>query len=213
MEPIEIAMVVAAYLLGSIPCGWITYRLVAGSDIRETGSGNIGATNVARSAGALPGFLTLAADILKGFVAVAICFWVGLSPESWAIAFAALAAVAGHMFPVWLGFRGGKGVATGLGVFLALAWHVALMALAVFVLAVLVGRIVSLSSIIAALVFVALAFALGEWLTITPNLQAGALLCGALIVARHYENIGRLLKGTEKRFSLGKSKSPEGREG
>ena len=202
-------MIAVAYLLGSIPFGVIFYKLFRrGGNLQDEGSGNIGATNVARTAGALPGILTLVADILKGYFAIAACQLAGISFDSWAIAFAALAALAGHMFPVWLAFRGGKGIATGLGVFLGLAWHVALMAFAVFALCVLATRIVSLSSLVATAAFVALSFALGDWLHIGFNVQIGSVLAGLLIVVRHYENIGRLLTGKEKRFSLGgKSKS------
>jgi glycerol-3-phosphate acyltransferase PlsY len=196
----EIVLVVVAYLLGSIPFGWIFYRLKRGGDIRDAGSKNIGATNVARTTGAAFGILTLVLDMLKGFIAVALCFWTGINPESWAIAAVALAALAGHMFPVWLGFQGGKGVATGLGVFLGLAWHVALMALGIFIVCVLLTRIVSLSSMLAAVGFVVLTYILGPLLKIGVNIQIGALLAGILIIARHYENIGRLLQGSEKRF-------------
>lgn len=200
MTVTEIVLIIVAYLLGSIPFGWILYKLKRGGDIRDAGSKNIGATNVARTTGAALGILTLVLDILKGFVAVALCFWLSVDPESWAIAAAALAALLGHMFPVWLGFRGGKGVATALGVFLGLAWHVALMALGIFIICVLLTRIVSLSSMLAAVGFVVPAYILGPLLKIGVNIQIGALLAGILIITRHYENIGRLFQGTEKQF-------------
>jgi glycerol-3-phosphate acyltransferase PlsY len=204
VEPIEIIMIVVAYLLGSIPFGVIFYWLFRKGDVRSVGSKNIGATNVARTAGALPGILTLICDIIKGYAAVALCFLVGLRVDSWAIAGVALFALAGHMFPVWLLFKGGKGIATGLGVFIGLAWHIALIALAVFIIFVVLTRIVSLSSLIATASFIILAFALGPWLGITLNLQIGAVLGAILIFVRHYENIGRLLTGTEKKFGLAK---------
>jgi len=204
VESIEIAVIAVAYLLGSIPFGIIFYWLFRRGDVRAVGSKNIGATNVARTAGVVPGLLTLVGDILKGYLAVALCFIVGLQPDSWAIALAVLFALAGHMFPVWLLFRGGKGIATGLGVFLGLAWPVALIALGIFILCVVFTRIVSLSSLISTASFVFLMFALAPWFAITLNLQIGALLGGLLIFIKHYANIGRLLTGSEKKFGLAK---------
>jgi len=204
VEPIEIGVIAAAYLLGSIPFGVIFFWLFRRGDVRSVGSKNIGATNVARTAGALPGLLTLVGDILKGYFAITLCFLVGIQPDSWAIAAAALFALAGHMFPVWLLFKGGKGIATGLGVFFGLAWHVALIALGIFILCVVITRIVSLSSLVATASFVILSFALAPWFGITLNLQIGAMLGAALIFIKHYENIARLLSGTEKKFGLAK---------
>jgi glycerol-3-phosphate acyltransferase PlsY len=213
VEPVEIAVVAAAYLLGSIPFGVIFYWLFRRGDVRAVGSRNIGATNVARTAGVLPGLLTLVFDILKGYAAVALCFAAGLRPDSWVIAAAALFALLGHMFPLWLLFKGGKGIATGLGVFVGLAWHVALLALLIFIVFVLITRIVSLSSLLATAAFVIMAFALGPWLGITLNLQVGAVLSAILIFLRHHENITRLLAGTEKRFGLAKQEGRMSDEG
>src|SRR5262245_6212427 len=117
---------ITAYLLGSIPFGFLIVRLRSGADIRETGSGGTGATNVSRKAGRLAGVITLLLDALKGYAAVLVARRItGDDGTSWVIAAAAVLAVVGHCFPVWLGFRGGKGVATGLGVFLAIVpWAV-----------------------------------------------------------------------------------------
>ncbi|MDQ3745389.1 MAG: glycerol-3-phosphate acyltransferase, partial [Acidobacteriota bacterium] len=129
-------IVLLAYLLGSIPFGYLVVRAAGGGDVRETGSGGTGATNVTRRAGKWAGVMTLLLDALKGAAAVLVARWVlsdGANADWW-VAASALAVVAGHVFPVWLGFRGGKGVATGLGVFLVLAPLAVLCALVVFVI-------------------------------------------------------------------------------
>ncbi len=141
---LHVLIVLLAYLLGSIPFGYLIVRARGGGDVRESGSGGTGATNVTRRAGKWAGVLTLALDALKGLVAVVVARWfVGEETSvNWWVAAAALAAVAGHIFPVWLGFRGGKGVATGLGVFLGLAPLAVLCALPVFVVVVWATRYV-----------------------------------------------------------------------
>src|SRR5579864_6913554 len=144
-----IAIPIAAYFLGSIPFGVLLAKWFGGGDVRKAGSGNIGATNVARVAGPLPGILTLLFDIAKGAAAVWLAARFSNDSATWMV-IAALAALIGHCFPVWLKFRGGKGVATAAGVFLALCWPAALGAIGIFVLVVIFSRLVSLGSIAAA---------------------------------------------------------------
>jgi len=204
-----IATAVLAYLLGSIPFGYILVRAFRGQDIRDSGSGNIGATNVARSSPAL-GALTLLLDAVKGLLAVTAGSLLaasagraaGTPPPLYAFAaLAAVCAVVGHMFPVWLKFRGGKGVATSVGVFLALAPKTLLLALALFVALVAAFRYVSLGSILAAAAFPLLAYALHDYHSF-PAILAAMCAIAALIVIKHRENIRRLLAGTENRLVL-----------
>jgi glycerol-3-phosphate acyltransferase PlsY len=203
---LHVLVVALAYLLGSIPFGYLIVRASGRGDVRETGSGGTGATNVTRRAGKSAGVLTLAFDALKGAAAVLVARLVlteGFRVDWW-VAAAAVAVVAGHVFPVWLGFRGGKGVATGLGVFAVLAPLALLCALPVFVLVVWATRYVSLGSIIAAALVPLAIWALaargaarGEELL--PTLTA-ASVGGALIIFMHRANIGRLLRGEESKF-------------
>ena len=190
----KILLVVAAYLLGSIPFGYLIVRGKSGADIRETGSGGTGATNVSRRAGKAAGVLTLLLDAAKGCVAVLITG--AVVGNDWVIAAAAIAALVGHIFPVWLGFRGGKGVATGVGIFLVLAPIALLCAGVVFVAIVVLTRYVSLGSITAAIlipVFV--------WLQFDSRPLLIASIVGALlIVFAHRGNIQRLASGTESRI-------------
>ena len=182
-----------AYLLGSIPFGYLLYRMRQGGDIRATGSGNIGATNVLRGAGMAAGAATLVLDAAKGYLAVALtAAFVGKAPE-WT-SLAAVFAIVGHIFPLFLKFRGGKGVATGLGVFLAIAPFPVLVVLAVFAIVAAGWRVVSLASILATAAFPFVTLAFGA----SPYVFAAALLGAALIIARHSSNIQRLLVGTEK---------------
>lgn len=211
------AFVIAlSYLLGSIPFGYLIVRFASGGDVRETGSGGTGATNVTRRAGKSAGLLTLALDAVKGIVATVIARSL-LTPDfgiNWYVALAAIAVIAGHIFPVWLGFRGGKGVATGLGVFLILAPLATICAMLAFLLVFALTKYVSLGSIIAAATM-----PLFVWLpqllaprspqTLAPLLLASAL-GGALIIFMHRANIGRLLRGTENRFGRGR-RSEKGR--
>ena len=186
-----------AYLLGSIPFGYLLVRVVRHEDIRAVGSGNIGATNVMRSGAKGLGIATLLLDLLKAYAAVLIARH--LDPASYDLAVgAAVTAVLGHVFPVWLRFRGGKGVASALGVFLALVPMAALVALAVFFVVVLLSRYVSLASITAAAVMPVAAIALAP--VRSPLVIAGFLFLSGLIIAKHHANIRRLLAGTENRF-------------
>ena len=199
--PSLIYIVAASYLLGSIPFGYLLVRLVRGEDVRQIGSGNIGATNVSRKSPAL-GALTLLLDALKGAAAVTVARHLATSAGSDAFAAmstAAMFAVVGHVFPVWLGFRGGKGVATGLGAFVVIAPKAVLIAAGIFLALVLVFRYVSLGSILAVTTFPVLVWVLHGYGGLPANLFLMALT-SLLIVAKHHENIGRLLAGTEHRF-------------
>ncbi|PYS93794.1 MAG: acyl-phosphate glycerol 3-phosphate acyltransferase [Acidobacteria bacterium] len=198
-------IVVLAYLLGSIPFGYLIVRLRGGGDVRASGSGGTGATNVTRRAGKGAGLATLALDALKGVLAVVLARQL-LLPNfgiNWWVAAAAFAAIVGHCFPVWLKFRGGKGVATGLGVFLALAPAAVGIVAVVFLLVVWRTRYVSLGSITAAACVPLCIWVLGRSAA-TPArfapLLAVALAGSALIIYMHRANIGRLLRGTENKL-------------
>lgn len=188
-----IILTVAAYLLGSVPSGFIFGRL-AGVDVRRTGSGNIGATNVARVLGKGVGLLTLIADVAKGLVPVLLARW--LFMEDWLIAGIAAAAFLGHLYPVFLRFQGGKGVATALGAMLAIAWPATLVLVFVFAGVVLSSRRVSLASITAA---TAAPFVLWA-LFYPPAFIALGVFLASMIILRHRDNIRRLLAGSEPRF-------------
>ena len=198
-------ILIAAYLLGSIPFGYLIVRATEGGDVRESGSGGTGATNVSRRAGKLAGILTLLLDAAKGAFAVWLARFF-LSPDmgiNWCVAAAAIIAVFGHCFPVWLGFRGGKGVATGVGVFLSLSPLALTCAALVFILVVWLTRYVSLGSITAAAAFplcVLLLDFFGSAVAPRAPVMSAALACAALIIFMHRANIGRLLNGTESKF-------------
>ena len=186
-----------SYLLGSVPFGYILLRIFRGQDVRQTGSGNIGATNVARSSPAL-GVLTLFLDALKGAIAVAVAR--ALFPDQMMLAaIAALFAILGHIFPVWLRFRGGKGVATGLGAFVMLAPKIVLIALGIFLVMVFAFRYVSLASIVTVALFPLLAWLLKAYGN-TPMVLVFMAAASALIIAKHRGNIRRLFAGTEPHF-------------
>jgi len=190
--------IVVAYLLGSIPFGYLLVRVFRKEDIRAFGSGNIGATNVARTGAKGLGVATLVLDLAKAFAGVAIAQHL-IAPGDYGVAIAAaIAAIVGHCFPVWLGFRGGKGVASALGVFLALSWPSALCILAVFAVVVMMTRYVSLASVLAAATLPL--FALHFVALRTPLVLAGFLGIPILIIVKHRANIRRLLAGTESRF-------------
>jgi acyl phosphate:glycerol-3-phosphate acyltransferase len=195
-------MLAAAYLLGSIPFGFLLVRIFHGEDVRRSGSGNIGATNVSRKSPIL-GTLTLILDAAKGFLAVqlAATFSGAADPKlSRLMATAALLAITGHMFPLWLRFRGGKGVATALGAFLRFAPLAVSVAVIVFVVVVLISRRISLGSIVTAAFFPATVWTLK--LPRDPAVLALIGVASLLIIARHYKNILRLMSGAEPRFSL-----------
>jgi len=185
----------AAYIVGAIPVGYLVARLFGVTDIRHQGSGNIGATNVLRTAGWLPGLVTLFGDIAKGWVAVALAGRIGSDLPS-ALAVGAVAAVIGNCWSIFLGFRGGKGVATGLGALVRLVPLPALAALPVFIIVVLTTRFVSLGSLLGAACVPFGALALGA-----PRPAVfGALAVAVIVIVRHHENIARLRAGTEHRF-------------
>lgn len=199
-----------AYLLGSIPFGYLIVKLTRGADVRQTGSGGTGATNVSRRAGKLAGIATLLLDAVKGAAAVLVAAkWCDRFPPDWIAADwivlgSAVAAIAGHIFPVWLRFRGGKGVATGAGVFLVLHPIAVLCAGVVFIIVVVLTRYVSLGSIIGAGVI-----PLAVWLLhvfVRRDLGFAPMLIGTtvgalLIIFAHRGNIARLVNGTEPKFS------------
>jgi acyl phosphate:glycerol-3-phosphate acyltransferase len=199
----------AAYLLGSIPTGYLLVRLFRHEDIRSVGSGNIGATNVLRTVGKGLGAATFLLDVLKGCAAV----WLGAAmaavlapgmPRRDAEALGALFAVLGHMFPVWLKFRGGKGVATGFGVFLVAAPWAALAAITVFAIVLALSRYVSLGSILAAGCFPVFAWFLVKGERPLFFIAVQATVAG-LIIVKHHQNVRRLLAGTESRFGARKT--------
>jgi glycerol-3-phosphate acyltransferase PlsY len=197
-----------AYLLGSIPFGYLIVRWQKGTDVRATGSGSIGATNVMRSLG-VAGFVgTFILDVAKGSVAVLLAVRLTGHDPRW-IAAAATVAILGHCFPVWLGFRGGKGVATGVGVFIALAPIQVGLALAIFAAMVVIWRYVSLASITATAAFPVLLYFLKEPAPPLP-IVLGAAAAAAVIIAKHHGNIRRLLSGTENR--LGKKKAVDSKQ-
>lgn len=217
MLTLYLITVVIAYVLGSIPFGFVLVKLFRGEDVRATGSGNIGATNVARTGSKGLAIATLALDALKGMAAVA--FAAALSHTNFnycsdgpcieptrLMALAALAAVLGHIFPVWLKFKGGKGVATALGVFLVLFPKAILISLAIFILVVMLTRYVSLGSILAAMAFPVAAYFLSttDWQALLP-----ACLISLIVVIKHHANIGRLISGNENRFGSPKPPAAE----
>ena len=188
----ELVWAALGYLLGSIPFGLVIARVLGLGDLRQIGSGNIGATNVLRTGNKPAALATLLLDAGKGAIAVLLARHFG--GETAALV-AGAAAFLGHCFPVWLGFKGGKGVATFLGTLIALDWRVGLMACATWLLVALIARISSLSALIAAAMSPVYAWALGK-----PALAVAALFMAVLIFIRHKANIARLLDGTEPRI-------------
>jgi glycerol-3-phosphate acyltransferase PlsY len=196
-------LLVGSYLLGSIPFGMLFARLFAHADVRASGSGNIGATNVVRVAGPLAGVLTLLFDAIKGGVPVFVAARLLSHSAEWMM-LAGLTSLIGHCFPVWLKFKGGKGVATALGLFLALCLPAAISALLVFLIVVGIWRFVSLGSVAAAAsmpLLIYLLWAPGH----APPLAIifGTLFASLIVIYKHDANLQRLVEGTEKRFSFG----------
>jgi glycerol-3-phosphate acyltransferase PlsY len=205
MPLITLSLLLAGYLLGSIPSGYLAGRWLAGLDIRQEGSGSTGATNVLRVVGKGPALAVFLVDVLKGAAAVLLAKAV-LDPLGFGVVLAGLAALAGHIWPVWLGWKGGKAVATGLGMLLGLTWPVGLACFGIFLTVLSLSRIVSLASVVAAL---ALPLLMLGWFA-DQNLAPGwpylslALLTTVLVVWRHRTNIARLLAGTEPKLGAPK---------
>jgi glycerol-3-phosphate acyltransferase PlsY len=205
----SLLVVVTAYLLGSLPSGYVLVRIFRHQDIRKSGSGNIGATNVLRSGGKSLAAATFLLDMFKGCCAVWLGGFIGIllvpgvAPANMK-ALAALVAVLGHIFPVWLKFRGGKGVATGFGVFLVAAPWAALAAISVFILVLALSRYVSLASILGSASFPFFAWLLvrGERPAFFIAVQFAVAL---LLIAKHHQNIHRLIAGTESKLGAKKT--------
>lgn len=200
-----ILILILAYLLGSIPFGYLIVRAKEGADVRETGSGGTGATNVTRKAGKFAGIITLLLDAAKGAAAVLLARWL-LTPDfgvNYFAAAAAILALLGHIFPVWLGFRGGKGVATGVGIFLCLAPLALVCSALIFILIVAATRYVSLGSIVSTAAFPLFLWLQSLFMKPAANLaplMTTAIVGGALIIYMHRANIGRLMRGAESKF-------------
>ena len=190
-----ILIMIAIYLIAAIPTGVVIARLMGGEDVRQKGSGNIGATNVYRVAGKLAGVLTLVGDTLKGFLPL-LAFKTWLEPTPTQLGIASAVAILGHCYPVYLKFKGGKGVATALGIFLVISPKAVFFALIVFILTVAITRYISLGSVLAALS--------APFVILLLNHQQpvflATLFIAALVIWRHNSNIRRLLDGTENRF-------------
>jgi acyl phosphate:glycerol-3-phosphate acyltransferase len=221
MTPMQAYLITAgvAYLLGSIPFGYLLVRIFRGEDIRRTGSGNIGATNVARSGAKGLGMTTLALDAVKGALAVWLASVLAGSKYNFCgdfqhacaqplrlMSLAALFAVLGHIFPVWLRFKGGKGVATALGVFCVLFPKAVLVSLLIFIVVVVLTRYVSLGSILGAISFPIAAYFMQDPDAVSLALASAIAL---IIVLKHHQNIVRLVSGTENRFGGSKPKPME----
>ena len=205
MSLFHISLIIGAYLIGAIPFGLIL-SLRSGVDIRSLGSRNIGATNVARTLGKKIGAFTLVADILKGFLPMyGASFLLGLDPDrNLIVALCGAAAVIGHMFPIYLKFKGGKGVATALGIFLFLAPLGVLFALLVFIAIVSLSGFVSLGSMLASA-----SIPLWLWLLDEPVWKLWlAAFVAVMIWFKHHENIGRLMSGTEKSWKKNEETTP-----
>jgi len=189
---------IASYLLGTIPFGYLLVWVFRGEDVRSSGSGNIGATNVARRSPAL-GVITLLLDAGKGLAAVALAreLWGG-EHHKFLMTVAAFCAIVGHLFPVWLKFRGGKGVATSLGSFALIAPKSVVCMVGLFLLIVAATRYVSMGSVVAAAAFPALVWVLREY--VEPRQLLVIALASLLVVWKHRQNIGRLIAGTESKF-------------
>ena len=200
---LRLLIVIAAYFLGSIPFGLLIVKISGGGDIRKSGSGNIGAANVARNAGAIAGVLTLLLDAAKGYLAVFLAARWTSENIRW-MTVAAVLAVVGHMFPIWLRFRGGKGVATGLGVILPICWQAAGLGVLLWLVVVAFWRYSSLGSIAAAVAMPIFVYVLYAPHHAPPEaLTFGTVLISILVLVKHRSNMERLIAGEESRLKLG----------
>ena len=208
----SLAGLVIAYLLGSTPTGYLAGRMLKGIDIRQHGSTSTGATNVLRTVGTWPAAVVILVDVLKGAAAIVFVRWLTALPSvtpptapelqgwvPWAVCLAGLAAMLGHSRSIWLNFAGGKSVATGLGVLLAMAWPAGVGGLTVFAIALAIFRFVSLGSILAALTAIAIICVLEQPLPYRLLVIAG----GIYVIVRHRANVHRLMAGTEPRLGQG----------
>ena len=196
----SLLLLAVGYLLGSMPNGYLAGRWLKGIDLRQCGSGSTGATNVLRNVGKAPALVVFLLDVGKGALAVLLAKSFGLN--DWVQVLAGLAALAGHIWPVWLGWKGGKAVATGLGMFLGLAWPVGLACFGLFMAVISISRIVSLSSVVAAIglpVLMVLAGANAASISVS-------VVASVMVLWRHRSNIERLIAGTEPRIGA-KAKS------
>ena len=207
---LNLFVLVAGYLLGSIPSGWLAGHWLAGLDLRQEGSGSTGATNVLRVLGKGPALAVFVVDVLKGSLAVLLAKTL-LQPigydagSDWWVVAAGLAALAGHIWPLWLGWKGGKAVATGLGMLLGLTWPVGLACFGIFLAMLTFSRIVSFSSVVAALALPALMLAWFGDSGLRPAYLLLAVLTTVLVVWRHRSNLQRLLAGQEPRLGAAKA--------
>ena len=206
MPLLTLPLLFAGYLLGSIPSGYLAGRWLAGIDIRHEGSGSTGATNVLRVVGKGPALVVFLVDVLKGSAAVLLAKTL-LDPFGVGVVLAGLAALAGHIWPVWLGWKGGKAVATGLGMLLGLTWPVGLACFGIFLAVLSLSRLVSLSSVVAALSLplLMLGWFADQGLGLRWPYLALALLTTVLVLWRHRSNIQRLLAGTEPKLGAPKA--------
>ena len=204
----NIVFLILSYLIGSVPFSIIAGKLFKGIDVREYGSGNAGATNTFRVLGKTAGIPVLLLDVLKGYIAVNLVWYTSYVPSTeiyinLQLTFG-IAAVLGHVFPIYVGFRGGKGVATLLGFMLAVFTEAALISIVVFVLTLLFSKYVSLSSIFAGLIFPLGVYYLSD--TLVPTMMIFAVFVPILLIATHQRNIERLVRGDENKVSLKKKK-------
>ena len=190
----SLLLLALGYLLGSMPNGYLAGRWLKGIDLRQCGSGSTGATNVLRNVGKGPAMVVFLLDVGKGALAVLLAKSFGLN--DWVQVLAGLAALAGHIWPVWLGWKGGKAVATGLGMFLGLAWPVGLACFGLFMAVISISRIVSLSSVVAAIGLPVLMLISGG----SSAYLVVSLVASLMVLWRHRSNIERLIAGTEPRI-------------
>ena len=186
------------YLFGSFPSGYLAGRIAKGIDIRSLGSGSTGATNVLRHIGKRAAITVFLLDVLKGVISILLAKYFLLN-DSWQVAIG-ISTLIGHIWPVWLNWRGGKAVATGLGIFLGLSWQVGLATLGVFILMITLFRIVSLASVSAALALPLIMFISFKTSSISLPFLVISLLAMTLVIWRHRENILRLMKGKEPKI-------------